>query len=458
MKLLFLASIFLGLYFVMDVLFYTWLPTNYVFDPVVLNSICNEVLHNHPEKNTTLIMEDVAIKLQQHYGKGLINEFDNERWFFNNAGGAMGSVYILHASISEYLIFFGSATGTEGHTGLHFADDHFTILSGHQKAGKLNDQYPEIYYPGDTHHLRKGTTKQYSIPAGGFSLELAQGWIPAMLPFGFFDTFFSTLDFVTLYRTTYFTAADMITQLLRGILKIQKLVLKRSTVSTQIIKSQIKSAQNTTSTKSTQAHMNHHRTISSPLAMANPSPLASGSSIIRLEDSMSPQAMSTGPNTTTSAVTAAATPASFTSNITSTAVNDKWCKNATSVEELRNLELVPLVLDVMEGVNSGNVLPKDVENAAGTIRVRINKARELIKNIHGLAELPEERLHRVETLNQNIDKKTNALLRLKRLVSQKIDLSEESQLADKNDEVKTEEEEQQQPSGIKDEDVLMDTN
>ncbi|CCH41100.1 hypothetical protein BN7_637 [Wickerhamomyces ciferrii] len=90
-------------------------------------------------------------------------------------------------------------------------------------------------------------------------------------------------------------------------------------------------------------------------------------------------------------------------------------KNAEeAIQELKSLELLPLVLDIVEDVNSGKLLPKDVENAA----------REILRNIHGLSETPEERSVRVEKLKKNITRKSEALQRFREKVGERIALPE----------------------------------
>lgn len=137
-------------------------------------------------------------------------------WFFNNAGGAMGAVGMLHASLSEYVIIFGTPVGTEGHSGRFFVDDYFIILAGEQWAFSAGQFEREVYRPGDMHHLPRRQVKQYRVPESCWALEYARGPIPTMLPFGFADTFTSTLDFQNLGRTAWAYAKSAAGELFQG--------------------------------------------------------------------------------------------------------------------------------------------------------------------------------------------------------------------------------------------------
>ena len=58
--------------------------------------------------------------------------------------------------------------------------------------------------------------RQYRMPDQAFALEYARGWVPSMLPFGTFDIFFSTLDFVALLQTFKIYGRHVIRELLQG--------------------------------------------------------------------------------------------------------------------------------------------------------------------------------------------------------------------------------------------------
>ena len=85
----------------------------------------------------------------------------------------MGSLIILHASLSEYLVFFGTPLGTEGHSGVHLADDYFTIIHGVEKRYLPGELNATLYHPGDQNWLPRGQNSQYVFE--GWALELAQG-------------------------------------------------------------------------------------------------------------------------------------------------------------------------------------------------------------------------------------------------------------------------------------------
>ena len=166
----------------------------YIFDPDRLHEIAQEAVGLPPEE----IHDAVAAPLAQAY-PGHIET--HVHWIFNNAGGAMGQLTLLHASLSEYLLLFGSPIGTEGHSGRYRCDVHDFMIAGEIWCYREGEMQRSVYKAGDALHLGRSQIKGYRIPDFAWMLEYARGPIVTMLPFGLADTVFSTLDLRTLGRT-----------------------------------------------------------------------------------------------------------------------------------------------------------------------------------------------------------------------------------------------------------------
>ena len=123
---------------------------------------------HHIVSNLTETYPSSVIALNPNYD-------DKREWFFNNAGGAMGALYIIHSSITEYLIIFGTPLGTEGHSGMHTADDYFHILEGEQWVFEPGMLTKDVYRPGDVNLMQRGVVRQYKMHKGCFALEYARG-------------------------------------------------------------------------------------------------------------------------------------------------------------------------------------------------------------------------------------------------------------------------------------------
>ena len=162
------------------------------FDPAVLHETVRRAVAENPAEPVEARIEAVVALLQRRY-PALID--DASPWLFNNAGGAMGAVRFLHVSPREYLILFGTAIGTEGHTGRLPAHDWFFIIDGEQWTYSPGELDPTIYRAGQCHHLQRGVSRAYRMPGRCWALEYARGSIPLMFPFGLADALTSTLDY-----------------------------------------------------------------------------------------------------------------------------------------------------------------------------------------------------------------------------------------------------------------------
>lgn len=63
-----------------------------------------------------VVFDLVEKELRHHYGDHILHASHME-WLFVNAGGWMGAMKLLHASATEYVLFFGTAVDTSGHSG-----------------------------------------------------------------------------------------------------------------------------------------------------------------------------------------------------------------------------------------------------------------------------------------------------------------------------------------------------
>lgn len=142
----------------------------------------------------------VVVELRKKYPGHILPDEDLQ-WVFVNAGGWMGSMCLLHASLTEYVLLFGTAMDTGGHSGRYLAEISDTIISGTFQQWKEGSTKSEMYYPGDTivHAVGEATSVRWT--SGTWMVEYGRGFIPSTLGFALADTLFSTQDFLTLYYT-----------------------------------------------------------------------------------------------------------------------------------------------------------------------------------------------------------------------------------------------------------------
>ncbi|MBI4950620.1 MAG: hypothetical protein HY908_01170 [Myxococcales bacterium] len=181
----------------------------YIFDPEELQSIARSVVGQPIDAQ----IDAIRAELGRRHGKHVAPA---REWVFNNAGGAMGAMLVLHASITEYVIIFGTPLGTTGHSGRFAAEDYFMMLQGEHWCFAEGETAPTITRPGECTVLPRGRAKAYRLKENSWALEYARGFIPFMLPFGFADTFSSTLDFDPLWRTVKLYGAAVTKNLLAG--------------------------------------------------------------------------------------------------------------------------------------------------------------------------------------------------------------------------------------------------
>jgi len=166
----------------------------YLFDPERLHAVSRHATGlPHRVMVRTLVEE-----LDRLYPRQIER---TEDWMMSLAGGATGVMTVLHCSLSEYVIIFGTPVGTEGFSGRYHIDIFDFLLTGEMwtfTEGACGERI--ITRPGEAARLPRGEVKGFRVTEGSWMLEYGRGPIVTCLPMAVSGAL-ASLDGRTLWRT-----------------------------------------------------------------------------------------------------------------------------------------------------------------------------------------------------------------------------------------------------------------
>jgi C-8 sterol isomerase len=168
--------------------------SRYIFDPEVIHQCAMKGLgHRKPE-----MFDVIAREIEKRY-PGHIDH--SQPWIYSIAGGAMIQMKLYFASLTEYVMIWGTPIGSEGHSGRHRVSFWDTVIDGEMWYFSEGQFEKRVYKPGDRVLVAKGQASGMNFTNGVWAVEYARGSIMLSMPFGLADEIFSTLDFATAIQT-----------------------------------------------------------------------------------------------------------------------------------------------------------------------------------------------------------------------------------------------------------------
>jgi C-8 sterol isomerase len=166
----------------------------YIFDPEVIHECAMKGLgHSKPE-----MFDVIAREIEKRY-PGHIDH--SQPWIYSIAGGAMIQMKLYFASLTEYVMIWGTPIGSEGHSGRHRVSFWDTVIDGEMHYFSEGQFEKRVYKPGDRVLVAKGQASGMNFTDGVWAVEYARGSIGLSMPFGLADEILSTLDFATAIQT-----------------------------------------------------------------------------------------------------------------------------------------------------------------------------------------------------------------------------------------------------------------
>jgi C-8 sterol isomerase len=166
----------------------------YIFDPERLQALARNHIGLPHEEMVWAIRRDL---MKIHPG----HIETREKWILSICGGVMGIMTIMHGSLSEYVLVYGTPIGTEGYSGRYRCDIYDVILAGEMWTYTEEAfRRPIVHKPGDLAHLRRQQAKGVKLFESSWLLEYGRGPIPTTLPFALSGAL-TGLDFRPMIQT-----------------------------------------------------------------------------------------------------------------------------------------------------------------------------------------------------------------------------------------------------------------
>jgi sigma non-opioid intracellular receptor len=127
------------------------------------------------------------------------------RWVGSKAGGILGKVRFLYFSPREYVVIFGSPTGTQGFSGRYkHVKIHKFLMAGEIDSYDVesDETMPMTLLPGEHTCLEKGHARGLTIHPGSWHIEYGRGAVVTTLPFAMVDTLLVSLELESVRRST----------------------------------------------------------------------------------------------------------------------------------------------------------------------------------------------------------------------------------------------------------------
>jgi sigma non-opioid intracellular receptor len=170
------------------------LRTAPIFDPQVLHAVAREAVGLPHDKMVRNVSQELARRYPGH-----IDTHPN--WMLSLAGGVMGIMTVLHGSLSEYVLIFGTPVGSEGFSGRYRIEIHDFMLAGEMWTYTESDfAERRVYHAGDAAYLARREAKGVRIFEDAWMLEYGRGPVPTALPFALSGAI-GSLEIRTIART-----------------------------------------------------------------------------------------------------------------------------------------------------------------------------------------------------------------------------------------------------------------